>query len=123
MDRILPTCSYHFRPSRRHSHGLELLADGFHIPRNWWGRLLLGALVLIPTYLFAGAFPHLFIAALDISGGFGDAILNGLIPVLLVWSGRYILNLERGFRIPGGIPFLILIALLALLVFGVETYP
>jgi tyrosine-specific transport protein len=39
--------------------------------------------------------------ALDASGGFGDSILNGMIPVLMVWVGRYRLGLT-GFRVPGG---------------------
>lgn len=65
----------------------DFLADGFHIQKTRRGRLLLTALVLIPSLLSALYFDRIFLNALDFSGGFGDSILNGLLPLCMVWVG------------------------------------
>ena len=67
----------------------DFLSDGLKIPEKGRGEVLLAALVLIPTIFFAVFYSRAFIVALDTSGGFGDAILNGVMPVLMVWIGRY----------------------------------
>src|SRR5207247_990440 len=63
----------------------------------------------IPTFIFAVYFERIFLIALDASGGYGDSILNGIIPVLMVWVGRYKLGYKNSFCVPGGKPFLIAI--------------
>ena len=65
----------------------DFLADGFHIQRNTKGRIILTTLVLVPTLFSALYFERIFLTALDFSGGFGDSILNGLLPIFMVWSG------------------------------------
>jgi tyrosine-specific transport protein len=44
---------------------------------------------VVPSLLLAVFFPKALIQCLDISGGFGDTILSGLIPLVMVWMGRY----------------------------------
>lgn len=82
----------------------DFLADGLKIKKQGIGSLILGLLIVVPTLIFATKFERVFLVALEISGGFGDSILNGLIPVLMVWIGRYHLGLGKGshFRMPGG---------------------
>lgn len=82
----------------------DFLADGLKIKKEGIGKLILGILIVVPTIIFATQFERVFLVALEISGGFGDSILNGLIPVLMVWIGRYHLKLgkESHFRLPGG---------------------
>ncbi len=89
----------------------DFLADGLHIAKRGWGQILLGILLIIPTYIFAAYFDRIFLIALDSSGGFGDSILNGIMPVLMVWIGRYYLNFshEKSYRVWGGKPLLIVI--------------
>jgi len=87
----------------------DFLSDGLKIKNQGWGHLKLGALVLIPTLVSASYFERVFLAAMDSTGGFGDTILNGIIPVLMVWIGRYRLGYQSAFRIPGGKPLLVLI--------------
>lgn len=67
----------------------DFLSDGLKIKEEGFGKLALALLIAIPTLFFATQFERIFYLALDATGGYGDAILNGLIPVLLVWIGRY----------------------------------
>lgn len=65
----------------------DFLGDGLGISRKGKGALVLGLLVLIPSLIFAISFERIFLIALDISGGFGDTILNGVVPLLMLWLG------------------------------------
>lgn len=80
----------------------DFLADGLKIPKKGWGTLLLGLLLIVPTYFCAVNFERIFLLALEFSGGYGDSILNGIMPVLMVWIGRYKLGYFSGMRVPGG---------------------
>ena len=57
---------------------------------------------------------------MDASGGFGDTILNGIIPVMIVWIGRYHMNLPNYMGWLGSRPFLVLVCLFFALSLGVE---
>jgi tyrosine-specific transport protein len=65
----------------------DFLSDGLKIQKKGRGALLLGLLVILPSLFFAISYERIFIVALDISGGFGDTILNGIIPLLLLSLG------------------------------------
>lgn len=82
----------------------DFLADGLKIRKEGMNKIFLGVLIVVPTLICATQFERVFLVALEISGGFGDSILNGLIPVLMVWIGRYHLHLGKAshFRLPGG---------------------
>lgn len=97
------------------------LSDLTHLKR--WGkdRVILAFLVLFPTLLITLLYPNIFLIALDLTGGFGDTILSGLIPIGMVVSGRYFLNKEGKREVPGGIFSLILLALFSLYVLFVQT--
>ena len=89
----------------------DFLADGLKIKKQGLGKLALGILIVIPTLFFALFFERAFLIGLDASGGFGDSILNGLIPVSMVWIGRYRDQMVGSFRVPGGKPLLIAVFL------------
>lgn len=91
---------------------VDFLSDGLSIKKNVRGRLLIGMLILIPTLFFAIFFDRVFFAALDLTGAYGDTILNGFIPILMVWVGRYHLKQASELRLPGGKPVLILLAII-----------
>lgn len=80
----------------------DFLADGLKIKKSGWGHVILGVLLVVPTYIFATYFERIFLIALDTSGGFGDSILNGIMPALMVWIGRYHLHFPNENRTPGG---------------------
>ncbi len=87
----------------------DFLADGLSIKKKGIGNLILGLLVVIPTLFFAIKYSRAFLVALNTSGGFGDAILSGIIPVLMVWKGRYKKGWESEHSLFGGKPVLCLL--------------
>ena len=76
---------------------VDFLSDGLKIQRKGGGAIALGLLVLVPSLFFAISYERIFLIALDISGGFGDTILNGIIPLAMLWIGakRFAPNLLR----------------------------
>lgn len=89
----------------------DFLSDGLKIRKNARGHLILGLLIVVPTFIFAAFFERMFLLALDTSGGYGDAILNGIMPALMVWIGRYHLKFPADNRTWGGKPLLIIVML------------
>lgn len=85
---------------------LHFLQDGtrrYFIKPN---RLLLTLLVLIPPFFISLLDPHLFLKALSIAGGTATVILFGIMPVIIVWKGRYH-DHKTGQIMGGGKPLLI----------------
>ena len=99
----------------------DFFSDIFKIKENFFKNTLLTFLILIPSIILTIRFDHVFLVALEISGGIGDAFLSGMIPVLMVWKGRYNLNHTGGYTLFGGKPLLISIFLIALAVFIAEV--
>lgn len=87
----------------------DFLSDGLKIKKQGSGKLLLGVLIVIPVLIFATQFERVFLVAMEVTGGIGDSILNGMMPVLMVWIGRYYRNMSGPIRLPGGKPVLIAI--------------
>lgn len=79
----------------------DFLSDGLGIPKVGVGRILLTLLIGIPTLFCAVYYERAFFVALELSGGYGDSILNGIMPALMVWVGRYRLGMGGPFRVPG----------------------
>jgi tyrosine-specific transport protein len=72
---------------------IDFLRDGMNVPNTKANRIGLTVLTFAPPALFASLYPHIFITAISVAGGFGEAILNGLLPILMFWIGRYIWKL------------------------------
>lgn len=101
---------------------VDFLGDGLQIHhRQGWNRLILCLLVFIPPVLFAAANPGIFIEAIGIAGGFGEAILNGILPISLVWIGRYVHHLPSSYQLLGGRFLLVVLFLFTFLIIGIET--
>jgi len=85
----------------------DFLKDAIHLKVS---KLLQGAficlLILAPSLLFALRFDRIFITALELSGGVGDALISGIIPALMVWNARYAYK-KQGYEVAGGKPLLI----------------
>jgi tyrosine-specific transport protein len=99
----------------------DFLSDGLKIPNKGKGKIVLSLFIIIPTFIFAAYFERIFLLALDTSGGFGDSILNGMMPVLMVWVGRYVLHFPADYRTPGGKPLLIAVFAFFIFSFILET--
>ena len=96
---------------------LDFLADGLKVKKTATGKAWLCLLIFIPPYVFALTHPHIFLKALEFAGGFGCALLLGLLPVLMVWSKRYKMG-YRDHAVGGGkllLSFLILFVCIELI--------
>lgn len=100
----------------------DFLADGLSIKKTSTGQVILGLLVIIPTLFFAVYLERIFLVALDTTGGFGDSILNGIMPVMMVWIGRYWYRFPSENRTWGGKPLLIVVASFFLIALCIETF-
>lgn len=89
----------------------DFLADGLKIEKDIKGKILLALMVLIPPLFIAVSYPHIFLVSLDYAGGFGCALLLGLLPILMTWRGRYFLKLPYYPQLPGGRIVLLLLGL------------
>ncbi len=99
----------------------DFLADGLKVAKRGMNKLWLTFVVFVPTIIFAIFVPNIFLAALDSTGGYGDAILNGIIPALMVWRGRYLFKKEGEQRLAGGKPTLLIIIIFSIFVVVLET--
>ncbi|MGM0440500.1 MAG: amino acid permease [Chlamydiota bacterium] len=93
----------------------DFLADGLKIKKTSRGRVLLSLLIFIPPLLIALTFPNIFLQALSVGGGIGCILLLGLLPILMVWQGRYRQGRESVYRLAGGkLTLVVLIAFVVL---------
>ena len=72
---------------------VDFLSDGLKIPKK--GIRNRGILTICAFFLplfFAVIYPHLFLKALGLAGGFGCATLLGILPILMVWKARHIMH-------------------------------
>jgi tyrosine-specific transport protein len=99
----------------------DFLADGLGIQKTPQGRLILCCLMFIPVLLLAFIFPHVFLNALDFAGGFGCALLLGLMPILMAWSNRYRLGHLENQQVPGGKFVLVVLIAFVVLELACET--
>ncbi len=81
---------------------MDFLADGLNVKKTALGKFWLCLLIFIPPLLISYTYPHIFLTALDYAGGYGCALLLGLLPVLMVWSARYRLGMKSPYTFPGG---------------------
>lgn len=94
---------------------VHFLADGFQVKHEKQENVWMCAAALLPPLLFALIQPHLFLKALSLGGALA-AILFGIVPVLMVWRGRYHQRLTSPYRVIGGRGLLIGIFLFASLI-------
>ena len=98
---------------------VDFLNDGLQLKGK--KRPLLVVLTFLPPALCALLSPGIFETALGIAGGFGEAFLNGLLPVVLAWKYRSLAK-ERGCQEAiSGRGMLITLFAFGLFVIGLET--
>ncbi len=96
---------------------LDFLHDLFRSQGKNPSKKWITAISLMPCLFLAIFFPKALVNCLDMSGGFGDALLSGLIPIAMVWIGRYIKKLPSEYTAPGGKSILLVTGLFSLAVF------
>lgn len=92
---------------------VHFLADGFKIRCKKHESLSLCLLTFCPPLLFALCYPQLFFKALNFAGGVCAVVLYGILPVIMVWVGRYRKAMKGAYRFPFGKLSLILVFIVA----------
>ncbi|MGE5196214.1 MAG: amino acid permease [Anaerolineae bacterium] len=86
---------------------VDFLADGLKMAKVGLNKVLLCVVVFLPPTLIAMFNPGIFIKALTYAGGIGCALLLGLLPIVMVFVGRYRKHYgTRLSQLPGGRPML-----------------
>lgn len=84
------------------SYGLfDLMSDALKIKKNFLGRVLCVCITFIPPLIFALSYPRGFILALSYAG-ICIALIHGVLPVMMVWVGRYHRHFKGPYKLPGG---------------------
>ncbi len=91
-------------------------AKSFATGSNKQENLWLCALALLPPLVLSLIYPQLFFKALNFAGGVCAVILFGVLPVAMVWIGRYRKAPPTTYRMSGGKPALVLILCFALFI-------
>ena len=69
---------------------VDFLADGLKIEKQKKkNRFLLLFVAFVPPLFFSLVNPSIFLQALGLAGGFGCALLLGVLPILMVWKAKY----------------------------------
>ena len=101
---------------------VDFLADGFQIQKTPLGKGFLCALAFVPAFVFSLIYPNIFLSALNYAGGFGAVILFGILPALMVWSGRYHKEMKGVPLVPGGKGTLIAVISFSILVVVLQLF-
>ena len=89
----------------------DFLADGFKRSNSHTGRLQTALLTFIPPLVFALYYPKGFILALGYAAIF-VAILEIILPALMVIKLRKSTTLKSSYRVKGGLPLLTIVMLI-----------
>lgn len=101
---------------------LDFLADGMQLKKSPKNKFWLCLLIFVPPFLFALIHPHIFLVALDNAGGYGCALLLGLLPILMAWVGRYHLGFQGEYRLWGGRWLLAVLLMFVFIELGCELF-
>ncbi|MFA6914874.1 MAG: aromatic amino acid transport family protein [Parachlamydiales bacterium] len=101
---------------------IDFMGDALKVRRDGLMRLALCVISFTPPAFLAWIYPGIFLKAIGVAGGFGEAILNGMIPILMVWIGRYQMRLTSACRLWGGKPLLVVLMLFTLLIICIECF-
>lgn len=92
----------------------HFLADGIKIRRKTKREpISMCLLALLPPLVLAMINPAIFYKALNFAGGFCAVILFGILPVLMVYNGRYRRRLSSPYKVRGGMGLLLFLFLMA----------
>lgn len=81
----------------------DFLSDGLRIPRHGVFKVVLMLGIFGIPLLISLLNPCIFLVALDYGAGFSGALLLGLFPLLMAFSGRYILKRKGARLLKGGL--------------------
>lgn len=101
---------------------VHFLSDGMKINYKQRENIGICTLALIPPLILALIYPNLFFKALNFAGGICAVILFGLLPVGMVWMGRYRKQTPSSYHVPGGKIALSLVLFFSLFIFCTQIF-
>lgn len=102
---------------------VDFLSDGLKVAKKGLKKVALCLAVFFPPVIIAMSKPDIFLKALTYAGGIGCALLLGLMPVLMVWKGRYSMGYgTKKAQIAGGKKFLIVLVLFVIIELAIECF-
>jgi tyrosine-specific transport protein len=99
---------------------VHFLADGLKVDYKKQESFTLCTVALLPPLILSLIYPQLFFKALNFAGGICAVILFGLLPVAMIWIGRYRKATPGTYQVPGGKPALVLIFAFALFILFIQ---
>lgn len=99
----------------------DFLADGFKLCKTGGQGLSILAMTFLPPMLIVLFYPGIFITALSYAGTL-IIILLLVLPILMVWSGRYIKKFNNHYQVAGGKLTLVLSACISITLIGIAIY-
>lgn len=98
----------------------DFLADGLKVQKQGGGNFLIYTLTFGPPLLIVLFYPDVFLRSLSYAG-ISCLILMMLLPLLMVWRGRYHHELvHEGYRVGGGKPLLLTLITIAIIMIGLS---
>ncbi|MFZ4673653.1 MAG: amino acid permease [Chlamydiia bacterium] len=97
------------------------LRDLFSLQATLRNLFLVALAIVLPTLSITFLIPNAFLIALDLTGGYGDTWLSGLIPIGMCWVGRHIQGIQEGSRWLMRKGILILLAMFSFFVMYVQS--
>lgn len=95
---------------------IHFWVDGLQMKTKKPEPLSICLLTLLPPFLFSALNPQIFFKAIDFAGGICAILLFGIIPVVMVWMGRYRKQTASTYQVKGGKPLLVAILLISLFI-------
>ena len=99
----------------------DFLSDGLRVSKRGRGSVLIYSLTFIPPILVVLFYPNVFINCLNYAG-YILIFLMIIIPILMTWRGRYILQMADDYRVSGGKFSLVLGLILSIAVIIIEMF-
>ncbi len=100
----------------------DFLCDGLHISKTKLGRVATAGLTFLPPLIFNLFHPNAFLETLGYASIF-VAVLLGLLPIAMVWQGRYTQSLQGSYKAPGGKGTMIIAGVCFVAVIVLEIMP
>ncbi len=102
---------------------IDFWADGLQFKKQGMQHVVLMFLVFFIPLIAVFINPEIFIIALNFSGGIGEILLYGVLPVLFLWSGRYVFHRSLMHQfVPGGKVSLVVLFVMSLFVLFISFY-
>lgn len=100
----------------------DFLSDSLQLKQTLYDKSFVFFLIFFPPLIIAMLFPNIFLSMLEYAGGIGCAILLGLLPIMMVWKGRYHFHIKEPQHLLGGKPILIILSIFVICEIAFELF-